>query len=366
VPGIFEAFDYKPASQTGPSLVAPNRLVLAPMTTYSSLEDGNISPDELPYLHRRAKGGIGLIMTAACYVHESGHAFRGQWACSDDRFLPSLKSVADAIREGGAKSVLQIHHGGRQCPPDLCGGEPISASAVAAERPNAVVPREMTDEEIRRTIDDYAQAARRAKEAGFDGVEIHGANTYLIQQFVSPHSNRRTDYWNAADLRFPIELVEAVLAAVGPDYPVGYRFSPEENETPGIRLEHTERLIKALIEYPLSWLHISLAKFDQPSLHDASSEPVGKTVLGWIGGKIPLIGVGSVKSAADAERAIEFGYDAIAIGRTAISEPEWGLKARSGEPIRTKIPAGDFAESLTVSRGLVEKINAVEGWFERD
>ena len=366
MPGIFDPIDYKPSSQARPSLGAPNRLVLAPMTTYSSLEDGNISPDELPYLHRRAKGGIGLIMTAACYVHESGHAFRGQWACSDDRFLPSLKSAADAIREGGAKSVLQIHHGGRQCPPDLCGGEPISASAVAAERPNAVTPREMTDEEIRRTIDDFAQAARRAKEAGFDGVEIHGANTYLIQQFVSPHSNRRPDYWNAADLRFPIELVEAVLNAVGPDYPVGYRFSPEENETPGIRLEHTEKLIKALVEFPLSWLHISLAKFDQPSLHDAESEPVGKTILRWIDGKVPLIGVGGVKSAADAERALAFGYDSIAIGRTAISEPEWGVKAQTGEEIRTRIPQGDFAESLTVSRGLVDKINAVEGWFERD
>lgn len=343
-----------------------NRTVIAPMTTYSSKPNGDIQDDELPYLERRARGGFGMIMTAACYVHDSGHAFRGQWGCSDDRFMPSLTSAAEAINRGGSMSVLQIHHGGRQCPADLVGGDPISASAIPAEREGAVTPREMTDAEVLRTIRDFADAAVRAKQAGFHGVEIHGANTYLIQQFVSPHSNRRTDYWAADTFNFPRELTQAVLEAVGPDYPVGYRFSPEENETPGIRMDRTEALLNVLCQLSLAWLHISLRTFDQPSAHDKESTPLLSRVAKIINGRTALIGVGGVKTPADADACLALGADLVAIGRVAVSEPEWVLKMDAPGTIKTKLPKGDFAESLTVPRGLTDKILAVPGWFEID
>jgi 2,4-dienoyl-CoA reductase-like NADH-dependent reductase (Old Yellow Enzyme family) len=346
------------------TLRLPNRLALAPMTTYSSQPNGEISLDELPYLQRRAEGGIGMIITAACYVHESGHAFRGQWGCHSDDMLASLRSVADAIRAGGGKSYLQIHHGGRQCPPDLTGGECISASAVPYPREGAATPREMTLGEIERTMDDFAAAALRAKQAGYDGVEIHGANTYLLQQFVSPQSNHRTDAYSPDSFRFCTELTKRVLDAVGPDFPVGYRFSPEETDEPGIRLDRTAALLEELIPLGLAFFHISLRHYAQPSLHDEQSEPVLQTIANQIKGRVPLIGVGGVRSLEDALACMKLGADLVAVGRVAVSEPDFGKKLASGETIRTKLPKEDFAESHSVPRGLTDKIFAVPGWFE--
>lgn len=344
--------------------VLRNRLILAPMTTYSSYEDGTIRETEIEYLRRRAAGGFGMVMTAACYVHGSGQAFKGQWSCADDRFLPSLRSVAEAIGAEGAFSVLQIHHGGRQCPSELCGGQPWSASAVPSERPNAEVPRPMTDADIETVVQAFACAARRAHEAGFDGVEIHGANTYLLQQFVSPHSNRRDDRWGQDHLAFPLAVTDAVLGAVPTGYPIGYRFSPEEAETPGIRWSDTARLIDALCARPLAFLHVSLRDHRAPSLNGEFDEPTLRRVGRQIAGRLPLIGVGGVKELADAQRVLDSGADLVAIGRVGISDPEWPRHAQAGEAIRTKVPARDAERVLTIPAGLAARIATVPGWFE--
>ena len=348
------------------NLELKNGFIVAPMTTYSSLDNGIISPNELPYLARRAQGGFGAIMTAACYVHPSGKAFTGQWGCDNDDKLDSLSQVAKAIQENGAKAILQIHHGGRQCPPALAGGECISASAIAAENPKAIIPREMTDDEIERTIQDFAQAARRAKQSGFDGVEIHGANTYLIQQFVSPHCNRRTDKWNADDLLFPKRLVETVLAEVGPKFPVGYRFSPEEPETPGIRLETTKRLLNELCNFPLSFLHISLRSYDQVSIHEEGTEPTLKQIHQHLAGRLPLFGVGSIRSAEDVTKSLSLGANALAIGRGAICDVDWVTHYQNGEPIRSTLSKIDFPEAYILPAGLAKRIAEVPGWFDFD
>ncbi len=336
------------------------------MTTYSSLDNGIISPDELPYLARRAQGGFGAIMTAACYVHLSGKAFTGQWGCDNDDKLDSLAQVAKTIQENGAKAILQIHHGGRQCPANLAGGECISASAIPTARDGAPTPREMTDEEIERTFNDFAQAAKRAKKAGYDGVELHGANTYLVQQFVSPHSNRRTDKWNAVDLLFPKRLVETVLAEVGPDFPVGYRFSPEEPENPGIRLDQTFRLVEELCKFPLSFLHISLRTYDQISIHSDGDEPILRQIANRIAGRLPLIGVGSVRSAEDVGNALALGANALAIGRGAICDIDWVNHYQNEQPIRSTLHKADFPEAYILPAGLAKRVEDVPGWFDFD
>lgn len=348
------------------NLELKNGFIVAPMTTYSSLESGIISPDELPYLARRAHGGFGAIMTAACYVHPSGRAFTGQWGCDSDNKLDSLRSVARVIQSNGAKAILQIHHGGRQCTPALAGGEIISASAIAAENPKAYIPREMTDAEIVRTIDDYAQAAKRGKSAGFDGVEIHGANTYLIQQFVSPHSNRRTDKWNADDLLFPTELVKSTLNAVGSDFPVGYRFSPEEPETPGIRLDRTRKLIDELCKFDLAFLHISLRNYDQVSIHNNGSDPILRQISDHIDGRLPLIGVGTIRSEQDVINALKLGADALAVGRGALCDVDWVNHYRDGLPIRSTLRKADFPEAYFLPAGLAKRIQDIPAWFDFD
>ncbi|MCW5940979.1 MAG: hypothetical protein KIS66_02025 [Fimbriimonadaceae bacterium] len=347
-------------------LELPNRVVVAPMTTYSSRPDGRIDPEELEYLARRARGGFGTVITAACYVSPTGHCFQGQWSCADDATLPSLTSAARAICEGGAVSVLQIHHGGRMCPDHLCGGRGTSASEVPAPRPNASTPRSLTNEEIEELIAAFASAAARAKSAGFHGVEIHGANTYLLQQFVSPHSNRRTDRWGQNRRLFPLRVTEAVLDAVGPGYPVGYRFSPEEAETPGLRWADTEDLVRALIELPLDWLHVSLPRYDRASLVGDFAEPTLARLARTIGRRVPLIGVGGVKTRADAEAVLALGADLVALGRVAISEPEWPIRVAEGLAPRLTIPCADAGSRLTIPTGLERRIYEVKGWFDVD
>lgn len=346
-----------------PGLKLRNRLVVAPMTTYSSYEDGTIRPSELDLLRSRAESGFGMVMTAACYVHKSGHAFPGQWACSEDQYLDSLASAAIAIRSGGAAAVLQIHHGGRQCPSRLTGETPWSASAIANERPNAETPRAMTESEIEVIIDAYAAAALRAKQVGYDAVEIHGANTYLLQQFVSPHSNRREDAWGIDRLKFPLAVVDAVIERVGPDFPVGYRFSPEETETPGIRWHDTERLIVGLCARRLSFLHVSLGKWDQTSLVGDFEEPTLARVARTIDGRLPLIGVGSVWSRSDYESCRGLGADLVAVGRAAIVEPNWPRLADADQPVRRYFPSQDAESKLNIPEGLANRIRNAPGWF---
>jgi 2,4-dienoyl-CoA reductase-like NADH-dependent reductase (Old Yellow Enzyme family) len=343
------------------------------MTTYSSHDDGRIRESELEYLERRACSGYGMVMTAACYVHGSGHAFPGQWSCSGDEDHDSLSAAAAAIHRGGAAAVLQIHHGGRQAPARLCGPEraqaldfygPVSASAIPSEREGAEIPRALEEPEIAALIEAYAQAAVRARRAGYDGVEIHGANTYLLQQFVSPHSNRREDAWGEDRLRFPLAVTDAVLAAVGPRFAVGYRFSPEETETPGIRIADTLALVEALSSRPLSWLHLSLRRWDQSSLVGDFREPVFDLVARQVSGRIPLITVGGVQRSQDAEAALTMGADLVAIGRAAITEPEWPQIALAGGDPQLVFPADGAEESLTLPEGLVRRILEAPGWFE--
>ncbi len=344
----------------------PNRLALAPMTTYSSQEDGTITDAEVEYLRRRAAGGLGTIITAACYVERVGQGFVGQWACDDDRHLPSLRRAAEAIKGEGAVALLQIHDAGRMSDPRVIDWTPRSASDVVAPRPNSLPPRPMTEAEIHGSIAAFAAAAERAIEAGYDGVEIHGANTYLIQQFFSPHSNRREDEWGGdlhRRMRFPLAVAKAVRAAVGRDAVVGYRFSSEEIEEPGITMEDTQQLVDALSDLALDYLHISLSHYNLGSLRDErdTRSRIG-LVADEIDGRTALMGVGSVWTRADAENVLAAGADLVAVGRAALTEPEWACKIRNDEPVRTCLLPENGDKEAALPPPLYQKILSVPGW----
>jgi 2,4-dienoyl-CoA reductase-like NADH-dependent reductase (Old Yellow Enzyme family) len=360
------------AACTLPSgLTLPNRLALAPMTTWSGNADGTISEDELRYLARRC-AGLGMAITAACYVSRDGYAFHRQWGCDHDGTLPSLRAAADTIHRAGARAVLQIHHGGRMCPASLLGHAPLSASAVPAARPDADMPREMTEDEILRTIDAYGQATRRAVEAGYDGVEIHGANTYLPQQFFSPHSNRRSDAWGGgleARMRFPLAVVEAVRKAArdaAQPFAVGYRLSPEEVEEPGITLDDTVAFAGVLACLGLDWIHVSVRDYRAGSLRDRSDTRRPTRVLrDAIAGRTPVIGVGKVYHPEDAAFILDDGCDLVALGRILLMEPDWTRKMLAGEwdAIRTALPVEGGAELLDLPLPMYERLLAVKGWL---
>src|SRR5699024_3848971 len=191
-----------------------NRLIVAPMTTRSAFENGMITNDELTH-YARLSGQAGALITACAYVNPRGKAFQGGFSVASDKMIPGLSKLAKTIKGKGSKAILQIFHGGRMVPSKVIGGkQPVSASEVAALRDFATIPKEMTEEDIKNVIQDFYEATRRAIIAGFDGVELHGANTYLIQQFFSPHSNRRNDLWGGTlenRMKFPVAVIQAAV-----------------------------------------------------------------------------------------------------------------------------------------------------------
>lgn len=307
-----------------------NHFVLAPMTTYSSNDDLTLSDEEEVYYNSRAKE-FGMIVTAATAISKNAQAFENQISARDIRYLDSMRRLANAIKKEGSKAILQLHHGGRMNRPGLYHGQDIvSASAVKAEREYTETPRELRTSEVYDIIDNFVDATKLAIKAGFDGVELHGANTYLLQQFVSPHSNYRNDEFGGSDIKrlsFPLKLTKRLIRTREhygkPDFIIGYRFSPEETEEPGITLEHTKLLLKQLSKLDLDYLHISLSSYKQSSVRDKENDtPIVKELLEVIDGKVPLIGVGGIDSLEKVHDSLSYGYDLCALGLIALADKE--------------------------------------------
>lgn len=349
-----------------------NRIVMAPMTTWSGNEDDSVSDAEIAYYHRRAKG-VGAVITACAYVMPQGKAFSGQIGAHDDSMLPGLTRLASAIHEEGALAILQIQHGGRMSSPELLADRtPVSASAIAAVRENAVIPRQMTETEIHETIAAFGNATLRAILAGFDGVEIHGANTYLIQQFFSPHSNRRNDQWGGDVLRrinFPLNIVRTVKDMVQTfakrPFLVGYRISPEEMENPGITIDDTLVLINSIVKEKLDYVHVSTMNFWNGSMRDmAARKPRTEIINRQFGQQVPIIGVGSVHTLEDADRIFNIGIPIVALGRELLMEPDWVQKVQNNqaETIRTQLDLGTQKE-LVIPDQMWHQLISREDWL---
>ena len=310
-----------------------NRLAVAPMTHFGSHADGLISDQESTFLGNRA-GDMGLFISAATLVQEGGKAFRGQPEATGEHCLDSLKETAQIIQKQGAKAILQIHHGGSQAMVELNHRDKISASA--SEKDGA---REASAAEVEELIASFAQAADLALRAGFDGVEIHGANGYLIQQFYSAQSNRRSDQWGGSlenRMRFPLAVVDAVAAVREKhqrnDFIIGYRFSPEEAGEDGLTMAETGALIDALVQKPLQYLHVSLWEFDKKIRRGGDTAQTRMQFIhDRINGKLPLIGVGNLFTADDILAAFETGWaEFIALGKTVMINPHIATQISEG------------------------------------
>ena len=328
---------YAPLFQTytlNNGVTIKNRLVVAPMTHFGSQADGLISDQERTFLSNRA-GDMGLFITAATLVQKDGKAFHGQPEATSEHCLDSLKETAQILQQQGAKAILQIHHGGSKAIDELLDGlDKISASASEAEH-----AREATVEEVEALIASYAQAADLALRAGFDGVEIHGANGYLIQQFYSAQSNRRNDQWGGSlenRMRFPLAVIDAVVTVREKhqrnDFIIGYRFSPEEPGDDGLTMTETGALIDALVQKPLQYLHVSLWEFDKKIRRGGDTAQTRMQFIHErINGKLPLIGVGNLFTADQILAAYETGWaEFIALGKTVMINPHIATQIREG------------------------------------
>ena len=328
---------YAPLFQTytlNNGVTIKNRLAVAPMTHFGSQADGLISDQERTFLSNRA-GDMGMFITAATLVQKDGKAFHGQPEATGEHCLDSLKETAQILQQQGAKAILQIHHGGSKAMDDLLDGlDKISASASEAEH-----ACEATAKEVEALIASYAQAADLALRAGFDGVEIHGANGYLIQQFYSAQSNRRNDQWGGSlenRMRFPLAVVDAVVAVrekhQRDDFIIGYRFSPEEPGDDGLTMTETGALIDALVQKPLQYLHVSLWEFDKKIRRGGDTAQTRMQFIHErINGKLPLIGVGNLFTADQILAAYETGWaEFIALGKTVMINPHIATQIREG------------------------------------
>ena len=369
---LFEPFTFRNGVQL------KNRIVMAPMTTFSANPDDTASDAEIDYYAARANGP-GMVITACAYVQENGKGFEGQFAADRDTMIPSLRRVASSIKEKGAKAIIQLYHGGRLAVPHLIpNGETVSASSVAPLLDRGFYsidqpPRSLSDEEIIQLIQAFGEATRRAIEAGFDGVELHGASGYIIQQFFSPHSNTRTDRWGGnieKRLAFPLAVIEEVKRVIAEHakqpFILGYRLSPEEPETPGITMAETFILLDALADAELDYIHMALNDFwSKPRRGVESNRSRVELIEEHVGNRVPIIGVGSIHTPDQAIEALEkTGIPFVALGRELIMEPQWVEKVEQGKEkeIKTTINPSDQA-LLTIPDPLWELILNVPGWF---
>ena len=323
------------------------------MTTTAGEADGSFSDQEITYLAARGHGGIGTIITPACYCHKSGHSFPGQVGAHSDAMLPSLTKCAEAINVSGAVSILQIHHGGNAAHEKYSGERPWAPSAVKNRRGTSELPTEMSIEQIGEIQAAFAAAAVRAKKAGFHGVELHGANTYLFQQFFSPFTNRRDDDYGVQNwenrCRFATETVRAVRDAVGPDYPVWYRVSPEEPDPDGYDTEDALELLQRLVGLGIDAVHVSSWEYGvalRPKLLPGGHPTKAiKLALG-----VPIVGVGGVRTPDQAAMVIEDGIDMVALGRVLLYDLRWAHKVRSGRiaDLRLQVTEIEELEALEV------------------
>ena len=331
---------------------APNRIWLAPMTNQQSQDNGTLSDEELRWLKARSEGGFGVIETCATHVALDGQGWPGELGIFDDSLSPGWRRLANAIHDDRALLIAQTFHGGARAMPTKDGLAPWSCSAVG-EGENAV--RQGTPEDFERTIEDFAQAARRVAEAGGDGVELHGAHAYLLCQFLSTAMNRRTDEWGGSlenRARMIRQVMQATRAAVPDDFVVGVRLSPENySSTRGLDIDESITVAQWLCEDGADFIHISLwdARENSKKYPDAHPARLFRDALP---SQVPLITAGYIWSVDDALRQLDHGADAVALGRAAIANPAWPQRVvQDGRaPTRPPLTPGQLGDRALSDR----------------
>jgi 2,4-dienoyl-CoA reductase-like NADH-dependent reductase (Old Yellow Enzyme family) len=353
-----------------------NRVVMTPMTTWSANPDGTVSDQEVAYVQARAKD-VGMVITGCTHVAPEGIGFTGEFAAYDDRFIPSLQKLAQAAKGGGAHAILQIFHAGTKAVPDLVpNGRVVGPSTMEVSaglfNTGGNIATALTQDEILNIIKAFGDATRRAIEAGFDGVELHGAHGFLIQDFFSPLSNQRDDQWGSSAenrLRFPLSIVDAVEQVIKEhaDRPflLGYRVSPEESAEGGLRIADTKMLIDRLIESGIDYIHASLYDVLNGKLFsEASGKTTAQLLIEHVAGRVPLIAAGGIKTPAEAEAALESGLSLTALGQGLVMNPNWVALAKDdrGDEIVTVLDPASVP-GLSIPDKLWAIIQATKGWF---
>lgn len=289
--------------------------MLAPMTNCQSHEDGSLSKAEYNWLTMRAKGGFGLTMTCASHVQAVGKGFPGQLGIFSDTHIEGHKQLAAGIKANGSLAVVQLHHAGMRAPEAIIEGQPVSASDI--KKHNA---RGLSLAEVQQLKTDFIDAALRAQQSGYDGVEVHGAHGYILTQFLSADINVRTDNYggsleNRARLLF--EITTGIRQACGPKFLLGVRLSPERF---GMQLQEVKTICQRFIdEEQIDFLDVSLwdcFKLPEDPEHQKQSLLEHFTSLDYK--TIKLTVAGKINSGNDVQKILDAKVDFVSIGRSGI------------------------------------------------
>ena len=348
-----------------------NRIVAGPATMCYAEEDGRVNERLIEFYRRKAAGGVGLVILEGAFISPESRGYAGQIGIDSDAAVPGLAKLVAAMKEGGAKTSIQIQHCGRRAKSKLTGLPPLAPSAIPYVT-GADVPHAMTEEDIQAAIAQFADAAERAKRAGFDSLDIHSAHGYLPAAFMSPVANKRTDSWGGNlenRCRFAVAVIRAMKARVGDNFPITIKISADEFADGGLNIDDTAQIVKLLEAAGVAAIQVSagapsdanVVRFDQrvtfmrtmpmateygPLVYLAAE--VKKHV------SIPVIAVGRLNDPDLAERVLEEGKaDLIGITRQLITDPDWPNKVRDGRlnEIRPCIACNEGCYNMILSGG---------------
>lgn len=322
---------FSPLNLGGLSL--PNRVTMAPLFLGYARPSGEVSPLVLKHYREMGASGAALVVAENAAVAPEGLGSPFTLRVDDDRFLPGLTQLAKAIKAGGAAASLQLNHAGRFAWRD----QPLAPSAVPV---GGKTPRALSAQDIARIVEAFAQAAARVKKAGFDALELHGGTGYLLAQFLSPRTNQRGDAYGGGlegRLRFPLEVIAAARAAVGPDFPIGYRYLADEWLEGGFSLAEACQAAPLLARAGLAYLSVMGGTYEsffiperqEQEKHQGYMTGLAAAVKGAV--VIPVITAGRIQQPAFAEELIAQGRaDLIGLARVLLADPQWPKKAQEG------------------------------------
>ncbi|HZQ74671.1 MAG TPA: FAD-dependent oxidoreductase [Burkholderiales bacterium] len=315
-----------------------NRMVQAPMCAMYAAPDGSVTPQAIEYYRARARGGAGLVIVEITFTDASGsRAFHAQLGAHDDTMIPGLGELAAAIREEGAVPGLQLGHCG---PQRVVVEPPVVAPSPIPWAPGKRVPRELTVAEIEHIVEDHRQAARRLAQAGFELVELHGAHGYLLNAFVTPATNTRSDAYGgstAKRLRFPLEVVRAVREGLGPKKLISYRLNGDDLLPGGLEIDGYRDVARALVEAGVDLIHVSAGTYRVMErrippmyLPEAPFAQYARPIRE--AAKVPVIASGTIHDLELAERLVREGdADFVSQARPLFADPDLPKKVLSGE-----------------------------------
>lgn len=340
-----------------------NRIVMPAMNTNMASHDGFATEQLINYYAERARGGVGLIIVSAAAVDKKARKRTGGLLLDEDVYKADLGHLVEKIHAYGGKVFQQLNHNGRLLSSMSSGTfkiRPVAPSPLA-HAVTGEIPRELTREDILDLIEKFGKAALRAKDAGFDGVELHGAHGYLLDQFLSPYTNKRSDEYGGnleGRQRFPLEVLKNVREKVGEGFPISYRLSAEEFVPRGLTIDETEVFCRCLEKTGVDLIHISAGINESPSsqlkvipMMDTPRGcflPFAERIRKHV--NIPIITVGRINSPELAEQALEAHMaDLIAVGRGLIADPYWVQKAAAGNQ-------GEIRTCIACNQGCMERL----------